>query len=242
MTDYSVKYTDVNTSPITVQEADIDDTSLDVVLFGRVKQEYGEELNENLVSILEKFACPEDTTVGTAASRLFSPTPDYTTAVGTRLENPTVGQIWYNSTQKHFYVWTSVFWKPIFNRADIAANWGYINDGNQLPRPVSDVTGHIFEYSECIWSIAPRSYAIPFNRMECRTDDTANVTMKYRVLGSSETDRGSADFVAGNVNYLIIGIRGNVNYGYGHGEDPTVTPTPTPTPNEVITPSGPPSS
>lgn len=60
MPTYSVKHTDINKSPITVDEGSLDDYSLDIALFGRIRLEYGERLNQNLLNLLENFACPSE--------------------------------------------------------------------------------------------------------------------------------------------------------------------------------------
>ena len=56
---YNVKHTDSTIPPILVSPSDVVDDVVDVVLFGRINLEYGEELNENLLNILENFSCPE---------------------------------------------------------------------------------------------------------------------------------------------------------------------------------------
>lgn len=244
MADYIVNFTDINVSPITIPEGEMDTTSLDISLFGRIRLEYGEFLNESLLHILENFAAPESIT---------SPgIPDTDNTHNNILSNPTVGQFWYNSTDKRLYSWDGMFWVPLRGGEEIGANWGSISNGQQLPRPVSPTTGYQFEYDECIWSVAPAGYDGEFGAMSCGTTEDATVTMEYKFKGS--------DFVVeGFVNYLIIGIRNNANQGTPMDPTslpdvtltptPTVTPTsglvasPTPTPNPTpgvtITPSSP---
>lgn len=53
---YYIRFTDVNKDPIEIDEHGIDDTTLDVALFGRVRTEYGERLNQNLLNMMENFA------------------------------------------------------------------------------------------------------------------------------------------------------------------------------------------
>lgn len=60
MAKYLIRYTDINKQPIEVEEGSIDETSLDVALFGRIRLEYGERLNQNVLNILENFAVGMD--------------------------------------------------------------------------------------------------------------------------------------------------------------------------------------
>lgn len=60
MSTYSIKHTDLTKPPIIVDEGSLDDYSLDIALFGRIRLEYGERLNQNLLNLLENFACPSD--------------------------------------------------------------------------------------------------------------------------------------------------------------------------------------
>lgn len=55
---YNVKYTDINKAPIIIDEGLVDETTLDIALFGRIRLEYGERLNQNLLNILENFCAP----------------------------------------------------------------------------------------------------------------------------------------------------------------------------------------
>lgn len=221
MANYNVRYTDLNNRPITIPEGEVNDTSLDVVLFGRINPEYGEVLDEDLLNILENFACPEvSTTTGFETA-----TPDLDQTSKSQLQHPTVGQLWFNSTRDTVYYWRGDKWQPIPLREYYAANWGSVMDGQQLPKPVSPVTGYTFEYSDCIWSVAPAAFTSKFGNMTCTTDSNAVVDMKYRIAGTSTV-------IAGLANYLIIGIRGN----YNAGQDGTPLPfTPTPTPTPTVT-------
>ena len=60
---YYIRFTDVSKDPIEVDEHGIDDTTLDVALFGRVRTEYGERLNQNLLNLMENFAVGSDPNV-----------------------------------------------------------------------------------------------------------------------------------------------------------------------------------
>lgn len=250
MADYNVRYTDRNVPPINIPEAEVNDTALDVVMFGRINPEYGEKLDEDLLNLLENFACPEDPTT----TDFNDAKPDLTQTSKTQLSNPTIGQLWYNSSRNTVYYWRGDIWWPIPLREYVAANWGSIMDGQQLPKPVSPITGHIFDYGDCIWSVAPASFSGKIGAVSCGTDTNAVVTMKYRLSGTNTV-------ISGLANYLIIGIRGNYNAGqsippiqFTPTPTPTVTasvtatitptptqtknPTPTPTPTMTRTPTG----
>lgn len=224
MTDYNVKYTDIATTPILVPSTEVNDTALGVPLFGRINPEYGEALNENLLNILENFSCPE--AGGNTDFRISTPNLSETTRA--QLSNPTVGQFWYNSTRDMMYYWSGVQWTVISLRENYAANWGQIMDGQQLPRPYSPSIDYTFEYSECIWSVAPASIEVQPGSLSCATEGDALVTMQYRESGSSNIHSGIA-------NYLIVGIRGNINNGTSI-PPMHITPTPTPTAGASPTP------
>ncbi|BBA65381.1 hypothetical protein [Xanthomonas phage XacN1] len=229
MADYNVRHTDRSVSPITVPETEVNDTALDVVLFGRINPEYGEKLDEDLLNLLENFACPEASTT----TDFNDATPDLTQTSKTQLHNPTIGQLWFNSTRDTVYYWRGDVWWPIPLREYVAANWGSIMDGQQLPKPVSPITGHVFDYQDCIWSVAPAAYIGKLGAASCATDANAVVTMKYRISGTNTA-------ISGLANYLIIGIRGNFNSGQSIPPiEFTVTPTPTMTmtPEASVTPT-----
>ena len=59
MTDYSVKFTNKNKTPIEVAETAIRNDAADITLFGRKKLEYGRDMNANFLHILENFAVQE---------------------------------------------------------------------------------------------------------------------------------------------------------------------------------------
>lgn len=153
------------------------------------------------------------------------------------LSNPTEGQFWHNKDNNHIYVYDGGRWLPIMNRSDYAANWGQIEHGQTLPKPVG-ADGYVFDYDECIWSTSPAILG-KFDNFIYFADENGLVTAQYRPLGSST-------FVNGTVNYIIIGIRGNANAGIIippplPSVTPTVTPSigasPTPPPTPGVTPT-----
>jgi len=195
---YEINKTDSGTDSILLLKGKIDQDSLDITLLGKRRREYGEIFNENLLHLLENFASPEDSS---------NPgNPDTSVTSGNVLENPTVGQFWYNSTVHHLYYYTGTKWKSLSQSGDVAGNYGTILDGEQIPQPVSPVTGYIFPYSECTWVVSPTGYDSSIDFMKCFTDLAANVVFKFRKNGSSTLFSGIA-------NYLIIGIRNDSNAG-----------------------------
>jgi len=229
---YDLKKTDRTKTEITVDERTRLSSAVDLVLFGYKELEYGRELNENILHILENFACPEDPD--------DPGTPDTSRANYGKLDGrQTEGQFWYNSTQSILNFWDGVEWVPISNFGeDIGANWGQILHGEQLPRPESP-SGYLFPYDECSWIVSPFNQVESMENMICRTDGAANVEMTYIYDG----DLVETNAVA---NYLIVGIRANNNLGTQlplptplPSVGVTVTPTPTPTQNASPTPTPP---
>lgn len=220
MANYIVDFTDIRTTPIEVAEGGIDVTSTDAALFGRIRLEYGELLNETLLHLLEHFGCPEDS--------VTPGTPNLDASYDNLLANPVIGQMWFNSTTQVLHEWDGTYWIPLRGIDDIAANWGSIGTGQQLPKPVSQTTGYEFDYDECIWSVGQSGYESGFSSMTCGTDSEATVTMEYKL-------RGSSTVFPGTVNYLIIGIKGNTNLGTP--QQPPALPGESPTPTPTVTPS-----
>jgi hypothetical protein len=223
MATYNIKFTDVNKTPIIVDQGALNVTSVDIALFGRIKLEYGELLNENLLHLLENFACPEDP--------INPGNPDLTIALEDTLVHPTAGQFWYNSTQEVPFVWdeTASAWVAIASTADFAANSGKILHGQQLPLPVSP-SGYQFSYSECIWIVSPSGVQQSdignngFSYMVCTTNKTGLVQHQYAVAGTNA-------LVSGIANYVILGMRNSNSVGspnpHQHNYD-TIPPAPAP--------------
>lgn len=167
-------------------------------------------------------------------THIYPAQPDLSQVTDSILSNPTEGQFWYNSTNRHMYVWRDDQWVPLMNRGDYAANWGQIAHGQTLPKPVSE-DGYVFEYDECIWSTSPAVLG-KFDRFVCFADANGIVTAQYRPLGSGT-------FTNGTANYIIVGIRGNRNRGIIIAPPmPTPTPTVTPTQGASSTPTPTPST
>ena len=202
---YILKHTDSNKLKISVPKSSLVVDEYDIALVGKTRLEYGEIFNENVLHVLENFACPE------GAPNI----PDYTVAFASLLENPVEGQIWYNSTRERPYIFDGANWIPLGLQFDVAGNYGVILDGQSLPNPVN-AQGYVFPYSECSWIVTPFNYLGEVDFMECFTDTNALVTMKYRISGSPP-------LISGMANYQIIGMKGNDSIG--------IPPIPPPTPS-----------
>lgn len=68
MPKYYIRFTDINKAPLEVEEGDVNETDLDIALFGRIRLEYGERMDQNLLNLLENFAVGMD-------ANLIPPTP-----------------------------------------------------------------------------------------------------------------------------------------------------------------------
>ncbi|WAX21724.1 hypothetical protein [Stenotrophomonas phage RAS14] len=229
---YTVHRTDISAPSIEVPKFSRNTTDLGITLTGKINREYGEELDQAYLNVLENFACPEDSN---------NPgNPDLSKTSQEQLSRPTIGQLWYNSSKEKIFFWTGTIWTGTANRGEYAANWGRIYSGEQLPKPVNPVTGRVFEYSECIWSVSPAAFLGKPGYLACSTDSDAKVTMRYRYSGTNNIIGNPSDNpeVHGIANFLIIGIPGVVEHDYGVSPpEPSSTSTPTPTPTPSTTPS-----
>ena len=203
MSNYIVNFTNKNKTPITISENNVD-VSTDITLFGRKKLEYGKDMNQNLLNLLENFACPEDP--------VNPGNPDLNRSGG-KLINPVNGQFWYNTTQDLPYFRSDSKWVVLFRDGSIQANWGIISNGQQIPAPLLP-NGSAFSYSNCVWIVGP--FAISGELTEYAIETTAN-----NAVVTATSNLGPLV-----CNYLIVGIRGNSNIG---NQNPIVTVTPTPT-------------
>lgn len=228
MVTYVINRTDINAPTINVAEKTVDQT-LPIAIFGRQKLEYGELMNENILHLLENFACPEDPS--NPGNPLFSSDP-VKGALDHTLQNAIDGQLWYNITNELLYLRVDGVWVPLSMFNEVAANYGTIAHGEHIPLPVSS-TGATFTYEECSWMVGPYNYPSEIDLMRCYTStDDAQVTMQYSVPGSTSIVNGVA-------NYMIIGIRGNKNKGDNDVVippqlSPTATPPPTVTPTSTF--------
>lgn len=233
MNEYIVHFTDKSLTPIKIEETETTTAGSALTLFGRITPEYGEELDQDFLNLLENFACPQHAT----STDIRNSFPDNSQTSNDQLKTPVKGQFWYNSTRDILYSWDGTKWLPASIRENLAANWGQLYNGEQIPKPVSPLTGRSIDYSDCIWSVAPSSFVGKPAYMACTTDSNAVVTMKYRLSGTNT-------MVSGIANYLIIGIKGNFNNGtllppieVTPSPSPSMTPTPTSSGTPPVTPS-----
>lgn len=200
MVTYVINRTDSNKASVNVEEKTVN-VNFPIALFGRQKLKYGEQMNENILHLLENFACPEDS--GSPGN------PDLSVALDNTLQNAIDGQLWFNSTDELIYVRSNGEWVALSLFGEVAANFGTISHGQQLPLPVSN-SGYVFTYDECAWIVAPYTYPDEIEFMRCFSDtNDSTVTMQYSVLGDPTLINGQA-------NYMIVGIRDNNNIGLNY--------------------------
>lgn len=223
---YVIYYTNLDQGSIQIQKSALIVDELDIALIGKTRLEYGEIFNENTLHLLENFACPESA----------EGVPDYSVAYGNLLENPTIGQIWYNKTQEKPFVYSvNDTWIPLGTMNDVAGNSGVIFNDEFLPLPLAS-DGYVFDYDECAWVVSPFHLPDEIDFMHCFTfaeDGGYKVKMEYRITGQLTLNPGY-------VNYQIIGIRNNENLGEIECQSiiaPTSTPVVSPTSTPMITPT-----
>lgn len=224
---YVIYYTNLDKGTIQIQKSALITDKLDIALIGKTRLEYGEIFNENLLHVLEHFACPE--VPGNPGN------PDLSLTYAGLLEHPSVGQIWYNKTQNKPFVYTSHgTWRAMASLNDVGGNSGVIAHGEFIPMPIGQ-DGYNFAIDECAWTVSPFQIPSEIDFMHCFSDPVAKVTMQYRLEGEIALNNGF-------VNYTIIGIRDNTNLGQidcQSSQAPTSTPigssTPTPTPTMTMT-------
>ena len=123
---YTVSFTDKSKDNIFVSKGELITDRADIAFVGKTKLDYGEIFNENILHLLENFACPEDAT---------NPgNPDLALAFLALLENPIEGQVWYNTTDDRPYMFDGVVWNAMGTGCDVAGNYGVLAHGEQLPQ------------------------------------------------------------------------------------------------------------
>lgn len=218
---YNLQFTDNTKNPIVVNKQTLIQNVLDITLLGKSRKEYGEVFDENMLHMLENFACPED-----ANNPNF---PDFNQVYADALKHPTEGQLWWNSSRKTLYVYDGARWIANSTLSDVAGNSGILAHGQSLPRPISAVTGYEFGYDECSWIVSPFNFPDEIDYMTCYTDSQAKVTAQYRMGQFTVISDGYAF-------YQIIGIKFNDNEG-ADTSTPLPIPSPTPTPTNLPMPS-----
>lgn len=209
---YELDYTDSSKTPIQVPRRVFVDDILDITLVGKRKLEYGEVLNENILHLLEHFACHSSLTELNV--------PDYTSATGNLLKNPVVGQLWYNLSVRDLYYWNGTQWNKMNSFADITGNSGFIFDGDTVPIPL-DFDGNLHYVGDCAISVSPVNMMEEVESFICEVDSSGVVTCKYTPIGGTER--------SAYASYIII----------CSGSKIAITPTPTPLPSNSPVPPSP---
>lgn len=213
---YRIDFNDATSNPgnnpVVVDRNTRDTTSVDLTLFGRGTFNYGEELNENLVHLLEHFASAEaERVVGStiiqrreAVANIAPNTSNWA------IRQPTVGQLWANKTTSHLHVFAQNIrkWDALAATGDVTANWGVIADGETIPLPISP-TGYEYTEDECVWIVSPTELTLAINAAEFSADNrVVTATARYEDSDTPIT-----------ANYMIIGIRDNVNAGSASADE-----------------------
>jgi hypothetical protein len=222
---YTISFTNKNTTPIVVQDDTINQ-QLDITLFGLSETPYGQLLQENFLHLLEHFALPSNPSDSSA--------PNTSEAIEGLLQNPISGELWYNKNNSTLYVFNGTNWFPLARADQVAANWGVIANGSQIPLPSTPLDGVPFQYSDCVWIVSPFNYPQNISFLNCSTDNNANVTVEY-IYSNDSTNTTQY----GYANYLILAIKGNQNYI--RPPQPSTTPSPTvaASPTQIIPPTPP---
>lgn len=184
---YELDYTDSSKQPIKVPRRVFIDDILDITLVGKRKLEYGEVLNENILHLLEHFACYSSLTQLNL--------PDYTSVVGNLLKHPVIGQLWYNLSVRDLYFWNGIEWKTMNTFADITGNSGFIYDGDTVPIPL-DLNGNTHYLGDCAINVAPVNMMEEIESFVCEVNNQGVVTCKYTPVGGSER--------SGYATYIIV--------------------------------------
>ena len=215
---YLVRKTDNGEPPILVGRLSFNSEVLDIDLIGQRTPEYGQEFNNNMLNILENFSCP----ASDPNLPILQQTPDISqTFNNSRLSNPIAGQLWHNSSiNKIYYYEVDPFgsannrWVPLTQDDDVAGNYGQLESGELIPKPVSVLDGYVFPYEECSWIVSPHSYPDGIIEMVTYTDIIfdGDLINEVRAYCRVRLD-GSVDYTGHPVNYQIIGIKGGSNLG-----------------------------
>lgn len=97
MQKYDIRKTDINEPIITVPQETVIRGVVDLPMIGQFKTDYGTEVNQSLLNLLENFACPE----APGATNDDNAVPDLSKTSDDQLGNPTAGQLWYNLSLIH---------------------------------------------------------------------------------------------------------------------------------------------
>ncbi len=100
---YNIRYTDLSKGVLQIQKRELDRERLDIALIGKVRLEYGEVFDENVLHLLEHFAAPS---LPDEDRPDVSKTYKKSLTIPALLSNPTEGQLWYNKTKEKPFVYS----------------------------------------------------------------------------------------------------------------------------------------
>lgn len=164
-------------------------TATELFLVGKVRAEYGQEYDENVLHLLENFASPESALTETLSA--FH-------AVPALIERPVDGQWWFNKTRQRLYWYNKGRWIPSNYSGDVASNWGVINHGCNIPVPVG------FTVEDCSWIVSPAHFPTENRGFVCTTTvNGQDIEVDCRYWTSA------TDTVEATAFYQIIGTKGN---------------------------------
>jgi len=189
--DYYIHYTTNSIGTISIPKSALDKNIADIAFIGKSRLEYGEVFNENILHLLERFSSPSDNSV-----------PVDSNTFQNLLQNPVVGQLWYNSHTSEMNMCVSISpisWEIIpQNNHNMHGNSGFLFDGEIIPLPVG-IDGYVYDWSECVWHVSPafmQGYNAPITHY---TVDASSgiIDCKYSMDG--------VNFIPGHVTYIILG-------------------------------------
>jgi hypothetical protein len=159
---YDFTYTDPSVTGFTVQPQTKDRTSTSLTLTGRGSPNWGLDLQENLLKLLENFASPTPPTNGVTGQLWYDKTnkilhvfdstatdPWAGTAGGSGVAssatapvNPKPGQLWYNTTTKILYVWDAIAWRQLYpSSAATSQKIAFVDEYNSMATAINFVIG-----------------------------------------------------------------------------------------------------
>lgn len=230
---YTISYTDVVKGTISIPKDSIVTNEVDITLIGKSSLNYGSYLDENVLHLLEHFACPDQNPSSPIGK------PDTASAVSPLLQNPIEGQMWFNKTNQRLYVLDNTsHWNPLKIPGDVASCSGIIAHGQQIPLPPG-----ITSYSQCSYVVSPQYIDQEANYIACYADATGTVFMRYRPTNGAQLIDGLANYIIiGNDNSPavhydpVVSVTPTLTPAPFSTVTPTITPTPTLTPTSTITP------
>lgn len=185
---YKIPYTDTNSGELSVPRRIFIDDMVDITLIGKRTLEYGQVFNENILHLMEHFACNSD------ANDLNI--PDANSKLASVLNNPIEGQLWFSKTVSRLFVYSNDQWKDFNVYNSVAGNSGFLYDGELIPVPV-DANGNNFELSDCAIYVSPVTMYENIESFRCNVDSNGYLVCKYTPVNGVER--------SGHATFIIIG-------------------------------------